>query len=408
MAYQFARRVTEVDPGNVYAWINLGMLEEQTYRFDDAERCFRKAETMADEEAKGSLYLNWGCLLVTAGRWQEAEAMARKALERRPESAKAKANLGLACLALGKWEEGWPLYDAIIGFDKSRRMEQYAGEPRWDGSKQRVVIYGEQGLGDEISFSSMIPDAIAAAESVVIDCTDKLAGLFRRSFPAATVYGTRWERSLGWDREHQQIDASLSIGGLGGLFRPSPESCPGTPWLVADPDRVAMWRGLFEKQGKPVIGIAWSGGVAWTGDRHRRFGLEELLPIFRSVDAVWVSLEYKDATREIAAFREKHPEVDLRQYAFGTLTADYDDTAALVMALDHVVAMQTSVIHLAGGLGKDCFCFVNRHGQWRYGVEGADIPWYRSVKLYRNVDGWPIEQAAKDLEAKFADPSRAP
>lgn len=383
------------------------MIEEQLYRFDDAERCFRKAEFLAkDDDAKGGLYINWGCMLVSAGRWIEAERIARKALALRPESAKAKANLGMACLALGKWEEGWPLYDAVIGFDKSRRKEQYADEPVWDGSAdKRLVIYGEQGLGDEISFSSMVPDAIKVSKSVVIDCTDKLAGLFRRSFPGATVYGTRWERNLGWDREHQEVDASISIGGLGKLTRPDTKSCPGTSWLVPDPDRVEMWRALFAKQGKPVIGIAWSGGVPWTGDRHRRWDLEELLPIFRSVDAVWVCLEYKDAAKEIQAFRQKHPEVDLRQYAFGTLTNDYDDTAALVMALNHVVAMQTSVIHLAGALGKDCFCFVNKHGQWRYGTEGYEIPWYRSVKLYRNVNGWPIAEAAKDLGAKFAHPA---
>lgn len=406
MAYQFAKRVAEVDPANVYAWINLGMLEEQIYRFDAAERCFRKAEVMASEEARGTLYINWGCMLVTAGRWTEAEEVCRKALQLRPESPKAKANLGLTCLALGKWEEGWPLYDAIIGFDKSRRKNKYADEDVWTGKPGTVVIYGEQGLGDEISFSSMIPDAIERAD-IIIDCTDKLLGLFRRSFPKATVYGTRhWEQGPAWD-DDRTIDASISVGGLGKLFRPSPSSCPGTPWLVPDPDRVQMWQGLFEKQGKPVIGLAWSGGVPWTGDRHRRLSLEELLPVFRSVDAVWISLEYKDAGKEISAFKAAHPEIDLRQYAFGTLTNDYDDTAALVAALDHVVAMQTSVIHLAGGLGKDCYCFVNKHGQWRYGVEG-DSPWYRSVKLYRNVDGWPIEEAAKDLETKFADPARAP
>lgn len=407
VAYQFAKRASDVAPERSFVWANLGMLEEQLYRFDAAERCFRKAELLAkDDDAKGGLYINWSCMLVSAGRWKEAEAVARKAMQLRPQSPKAKANLGLALLALGNWKEGWPLYDAIIGFDQSRRKQQYVGEPVWNGSpNKRIVIYGEQGLGDEISFSSMIPDALKVSKSVVIDCTDKLAGLFKRSFPQAVVYGTRWEQNLGWDKEHQQLDASISIGGLGKLFRNTPKDCPGTPWLIPDPDRVSMWQALFAKQGKPVIGVAWSGGVPWTGDRNRRFDLEELLPIFKSVDAVWISLEYKDAGKEIQAFKAKHPEIDLRQYPFGTLTNDYDDTAALVAALDHVVSMQTSVIHLAGGLGRDCYCFVNKHGQWRYGVEGQDIPWYRSVKLYRNVDGWPIEQAARDLRGKFADPA---
>ena len=328
--------------------------------------------------------------------------MARRAVRYKPNSAKAKANLGLACLAHGNWKEGWPLYDAIIGFDKSRRKVQYAGEQEWDGSPGKtVVIYAEQGLGDEISFASMVPDAMARS-SIILDCTDKLAGLFRRSFPGATVYGTRWETGLGWDKAHTQIDASVSIGALGKLFRNEDSDFPAKPWLVPDPERREMWRALFAKAGKPVIGIAWTGGVAWTGDRYRKLTLEQLLPVFKAVDAVWVCLEYKDASKEIAAFRQQH-DVDLRQYAYATLTGDYDDTAAMVAELDCVVSMQTAVIHLCGGLGKDCYTFVNKHGQWRYGT-GNRVIWYgEPVKLYRQAaDGsYPVTDVANALRARF-------
>jgi tetratricopeptide (TPR) repeat protein len=376
-------------------------MEDQLYRFDEAEECFRRAIAAGNEAAKGAAYLNWACMLVNKGAWTEAEPVARKALQYKPGSAKAQANLGMTLLGLKRWREGWPLYDAVIGFDKSRRKVQYKDEPVWNGRKgARLVVYGEQGLGDEISFASMIPDALGVAKSVVIDCTDKLAGLFRRSFPGAVVYGTRWEKNLGWDRDHTQIDASISIGGLGQIFRNSDEDFTGKPYLVADPERVEMWRALFAKTGKPVYGISWSGGVPWTADRYRRWSLDDLLPVFKARDAVWVCLEYKDASKEIEEFRKKHPEIDLRQYSFGTLTNDYDDTAAMVQALDFVFSMQTSVIHLAGGLGKECWCFVNKCSQWRYGTaEQTTIPWYGSVRLWRQAqDGsWPLEEAAAEL-----------
>jgi tetratricopeptide (TPR) repeat protein len=397
----FAKRASEVDPTNTYCWSNLGMLNEQLYRFDEAENCFRKALNYAKlDSQKGIAYLNWACMLINKGDYVAGETMARRALKYSPNSVKAKANLGMACLALRNWKEGWPLYDAIIGFDGSRRKMQYAGESVWDGSPdKRIVVYGEQGLGDEISFASMLPDAIKTSKSVVIDCTDRLAGLFRRSFPEATVYGTRWEKGLGWNRKDQEIDASVSIGGLGKLFRKSDEDFPGTPYLKADPDRVEMWKALFAKAGKPVIGIAWSGGVAWTGDRYRSWTLEQLLPVFQSVDAVWVSLQYKDASKEIESFKSAHPEIDLRQYAFGTLTQDYDDTAALVDALDLVFTMQTAVVHLAGGLGKTCMTFVPKGSQWRYGTTEKTLPWYKSVKLYRQAEDWPWAEAITDLRA---------
>lgn len=398
MAYQFARRCADLYPNDATAWTNLGMVADQLYRFEEAEQCFQRAIGRSrNGKDKAAAWMNWACMLVNKGDWAVAETMARKALAANPESAKAKANLGLACLALGNWREGWPLYDAVIGFDQSRRKTQYRNEPVWDGSKGKtVVVYGEQGLGDEISFASMLPDAIKDCKRVILDCTDRLAGLFQRSFPSVRVYGTRWEKGLGWNKADTEIDASISIGALGKFYRNADEDFPTAPYLVPDPDRVAMWKGLFEKQGRPVIGIAWTGGVPWTADRYRRISLEQLLPIFRATDAVWVSLQYKDASKEIREFKRSYPEIDLRQYSFGTLTNDYDDTAALVAALDKVVSMQTSVIHLAGALGVETHCLVNKHSQWRYGVDRKTLPWYPSVRLYRQrPDGsWPVDELA--------------
>lgn len=325
------------------------------------------------------------------------------------DSAKNRANLGISLLAVGKWEEAWPLYAEIIGRDQSARKMQYLDEPLWDGSKGKsIVVYEEQGIGDVISFASVLPDVLKDA-SVVLDVRPSLAGLFRRSFPEATVYGSfsgvdvdGIEQGIGDDwRSKHQIDASISIGGLARLYRPSPASCPGSAYLEADQERKARWQALFASYGKPVIGIGWSGGMEHTGARNRVWKLEELLPVFKSVDAVWVSLQYKDASEEIAAFKAEHPEIDLRQY-HETLSTDYDDTAALVGALDMVFSIQTAVIHLAGALGKECWCFVNKHGQWRYGPNTqTTFPWARSVRLFRNVDGWPINEAAKELRAKY-------
>lgn len=405
VAYQFARRLADVDPGNSYAWSNLGMEAEQLYRFDEADRAFQKAAGLANtDHAKSVLYMQWACMLVNAGRWDDAEPMARRALKYNPNSGKAAGNLGLVCLATGNWKEGWPLYNKVIGVDQSRRRHSYCDEPLWDGSPGKtLVVYGEQGLGDEISFASMVPDVVKMSKRVILDCSPKLAGLFRRSFPGVTVHPTRWEKTLNWPEDDRKVDASIAIGAIGQWTRNDDADFPKVPYLVPDPDRVGMWRSLFAKQGKPVIGIAWSGGAPWTADRFRRWSLDDLLPVFRAVDAVWVSLEYKDAAKEIAEFRGRHPEVDLRQYAFGTLTQDYDDTAAMVTALDHVVAMQTTVIHLCGALGKDCDVFVNKHGQWRYGTRNGPMIWYPSVYVRRqNADGsWPLIEYAETLKARF-------
>src|SRR5258706_5998324 len=141
-----------------------------------------------------------------------------------------------------------------------------------------------------------------------------------------------------------------------------------------------MWKGLWTQKRKPTIGIAWTGGIPKTNSRNRRIALDDFLPLFNAVDAHFVSLQYKDAAGEIAAFKSRHP-VDLEQYKWGTLTSDYDDTAALIASLDYVVCIQTAVAHTAGALGTPVMVLVPVATQWRYGDSEEGIPWYNSLKI---------------------------
>lgn len=392
---------------NPYCWGNLANVEHELYRFDQAEFCIERGVQVASKkEHFAFLRKIHAATLVQMGDWDRAVRASRMALALQ-DSGKNRANLGLALLGAGKWEEAWPLYVEISGRDRSSRKMQYADEQTWDGTKGKsIVVYEEQGMGDVISFASILPDVLKDA-TVVLDVRPELEELFKRSFPEATVYGSfsglgeGREIGLGEDwRSKHKIEASIPIGGLAKFYRPTPESCPGTPYLVPDATKVLEWQTKL-RTGKPVIGIAWSGGMEHTGAVNRRWTLEEMLPVFKSVDAVWVSLQYKDAAEEIAAFKKKYPEIDLRQYP-EVLSDDYDDTAALVMALDMVFAIQTAVVHLAGALGKECWCFVNKYSQWRYGPNTqTTLPWYDSIRLFRNIDGWPLVEAAKELRSRF-------
>jgi hypothetical protein len=236
----------------------------------------------------------------------------------------------------------------------------------------------------------MFPDAIERAQRVIIETDPRLAGLWKRSFPKAKVYGTRGKRNVLWDEEDRNPKYSMSALQLGELFRPTPETCPGTPFLVADPERVLMWQSLWASKAKPVVGIAWTGGTRNTAQHTRQWKLEELNPLFDSVDAHWVSLEYKDASQQL----QGSPVV---QYPHGTLTKDYDDTAALVKSLTCVVSMQTSVIHLAGGLGVPCAVGLPHTSQWRYGTSGETMPFYSSVRLFRQKDGQTWSPVLKNI-----------
>ena len=386
IGYQFGKRAVAIAPQEPMAWLNLGICCHDLWRYEEAEEALRNAARMSgNKELSAMANMNLAAHYIDYGMFPEAEKASREALKHSPFSPKAKANLGFSMLAQRKWD-GWEFYSYCLGLSH-RQKQKFGEEPDWNGEPGKtVVLYGEQGVGDEVSFASMVPDAIRDCKKVIFSCDEKLAGLFARSFPTAKVYGTRKAKAgdgKRWDKDDWQFDASLALGELGALYRRKDEDFPGTPYLIPDPDRRKMWRALLGEKQKPIIGIAWTGGMHHTAGKFRTLALEEMLPILRSIDAHWVCLQYKDAAAEIKTFREAHPEIDLVQYPFATLTPDYDDTAALVAELDLVVTVQTAIVHLCGAIGKECWVLLPKCSQWRYGSEGDNTLWYKSVKLFR-------------------------
>ena len=407
-AYHFGRSATQLWQSEFSAWLNLGHACDEMRLPKEAESCYRKAAKLTKNDAdRIDVMLNLGALYLDEGRFDEAERITREILAANPNHQKALGNLGFCLLAKRDWS-GWPYYHLSIGTDwRPKAVYRDPPEPEWDGSPGKTVaIYGDQGLGDEICSASMLPDAIAVSKKVIIDCDDRLEGLFRRSFPEAKVYGTRRAKNGQWAKDDWQIDCSLPICQLGEFFRKSDDDFPGTPYLKPDPDRVRMWMSLFAAKKKPVVGIAWTGGIPKTNARNRRLQLKDFAPVFNRLDAHYVSLQYKDASAEIAAFRAENPTVDLKQYAYATLTPDYDDTAALIASVDYVLCIQTAVAHTAGALGVPVSVLLPVATQWRYGNAHDTIPWYDCLRVIRqeNTGSWEkeIERAARELETYFA------
>ena len=410
IAYHLSQRAVALAPRNASAYLNAGMAAGDLWRVSEAERLYRKGLRFAvEDESRVKLMVNLAAMLIDNGRFVEAEPIAAKALELAPDSRSARANIGFAQLAQRNFAEGWVNYRSTIG-DDWRPRTQYGDEPEWDGvGEGTIVIYAEQGLGDVISFGSMIPDMVEWCRThnsrLIFDVNARLEAMFKRTFPEVTIYGTREKSAVSWAAEDTRIDYSLPIGQLGEYFRTSEGAFPDGKYLVPDPDRALMWKSLFASKGKPAIGIAWRGGIPRTGSRFRQWDLDQLLPLLSSVDAHWVSLQYKPAAAEIKDFRARHPEIDLVEYPHGTLTQDYDDTAALVAALDQVVIIHTAVGHLAGAMGVPCLTFIPTNSQWRYGTTETDFPWARSVELVRQTRRgyWEdvIKQTGDRLHAYF-------
>jgi hypothetical protein len=236
----------------------------------------------------------------------------------------------------------------------------------------------------------MIHDMIEAGHSPVIECDPRLEGLYRRSLPCP-VFGTRHEPNPGWVYS-VPVKAKAAVGSLAQFYRLS-EPFPKRTYLKPDPAKAAAVRRALDKVPGRKIGIAWTGGVHSTRARDRSLTPELLKPLLSIPGATWISLEYKgDGTPGIINLP------DLTQ------SKDYDDTAALVAALDHVVSVTTAVALLCGAMGKACDVLVPTHPTWHW-AEYGDMPWYDCLRLWRR-EGVSWEPLVARLSESLLEPEQ--
>ncbi len=405
LAANVLKRAAELMPNNAAAFHNIGTCYHRKQRDDEADVYFRKAV-----KVKPTFYPAHEGLSMTALHRGDAAACihyANLAIAENPDAIDGRVNRGMAYLSQKRWIEGWRDFDANLGDSKDRKEQKYGDEPRWDGTKGLdIVVYGEQGIGDEISFASCLPDLMRDSKSVTIECGHRLARLFRRSFPQATVHGTIYKPEPKW-KETAKFDARVAIGALPRFYRTKDTDFHGKPYLMPNPQMAIAWRALLASLGdKPKIGIAWTGGIAKTGQKRRSVTLDTFGPLFKSFDANWISLQYKDEEEGVAEAEERYG-IKIHDFEWGTRHKDYDQTVALVSELDVIISVTTAVVDVAGSIGKECWCLVPKIPLWRHLNEGNWFPWAASVELFRQKGNeWPIHLLLGKLKDKFGNRPR--
>lgn len=392
LAYHIYQRCARLRPDMSEIWSNLGMCLEES----DQERAkiyFEKAYELNNRNHRA--LANHALMCLQTGQPNKCIRFCNKALDIDPTLTAAVHNRGLARLMVRDWS-GWEDYYDTLGV-KHREARDY-GKPDWNGEEGTVLVYGEQGVGDEIMFASCLPD-LMKTNNVVFDTDSRLEGLFKRTFPDAKVYGDRFKtESRAADEE---FDYQCAIGQLPYYYRRSEESFPGTPYLKVDPERDIQWRALFDTFKGKKVGIAWRGGLISTGERKRSLEIEDLEPIF-SDENTYISLEYKPVDQEVI---DKY---NLKSYPRATAKGgDIDDIAAIVNNLDLVITACTTTVYIAGGLGIPCLVMVPSQPGYRYHNKG-NFPWYNSVKLIRQRrnDSWSnVVKAVKKESEKILLPT---
>lgn len=406
MAYE---KSVALDPKFDQSHNNLSTAYRQLGNIDKCRAHFQKAIEIArapdykvkaedPDRAKRSLadYIaNYGSTFVAKGVPQQAIKIINEALQIYPELPNAMWNRGLAYLELGEWKKGFADYDMgeRIGPEHERHYHgAVKNTPCWDGTKgQTIVVYGEQGIGDEIMFASMLPDVMKDAD-VILEAHPRLCDMFRVNFPNTPVYGTRKSPKSMWPANHK-IDAKIAIGSLGKIYRKKDEDFPGTPYMVPDPKYKALMKAKLDALGdKPKIGLSWKGGIGVTNKAVRTIDPKQFLPLFE-FDADFISLQYhKNAQAEVDKFNEATGKEIMH---WQDVIDDYDLTAGLITNLDLIISVPQSVVHLAGAMGVKTFQLCPIDALWQMGVYGKDAPWYKCV---RNI--WQPKRGDYDTPIK--------
>lgn len=411
MAEVLLTQALRLRPTHSSAWQELGRARHARNESEAAAKCFSAAVRITGDRC--AAYHNLMLMNNTLGRPEKALEMApvaRFLCETDTDRATLNGDVAIACLMLRKWAAGWANYDGLLN-DALRKELFYEIDgqvlPRWDGTPfgpttgdypppGEVIVYGEQGLGDEIMFASMIPDLQKDCR-VIIHCDRRLEGLFKRSFAGpdqsqrcTAVYSGRGKKTgTEWIKNHRP-KAAIAMGSLGQFYRRNEADFPRAPYLVADPEKRAMCRALLSQWPGRKIGLAWSGGSKKTRAFDRSLTLEQLEPLLSMAGVTWVSLEY-------AGDDPKEPRI--KHLPFLTRSQDYDDTAALVAELDAVITVTTTVAHLAGSLGVECHVLVPEAPTWHWGKFGESA-WHPTKSYRRTSKDWtlPVLQIKTALE----------
>lgn len=388
-AREHGERAIGLDPRLAEAHHDLGLVLTATGEAEQAVRHFRRALEL---KPLAEIAAGLGHAYRDLGHLDKAIAAYDRALRLTPEFGDAVINRAYAFLLKEDYRTGWAEYERRFAATGTRFRD--FGVPRWEGEplqEKTILVHAEQGVGDEIMFASCLPDLIAVAGRVVIECSERLEALFRRSFPQAMVHGGKKEDPVDWLAQFPPVHYQVPVGSLPRWFRSERAAFPqAAGYLRAEAQRVREWRArIGAAAGKPVIGLSWRGGTAKTRSHLRSVPLEALHGLLRP-EFVFVSLQHGVVPSE-----RQGPVAVVR--SFPGVTEDLDELAALICALDLVLSVDNTTVHLAGALGRPVWVLLSPSPEWRYGLSGEAVPWYPSARAFRREQGQGWDAVAARL-----------
>jgi tetratricopeptide (TPR) repeat protein len=369
-------------------------------RFDEAIAAYRLVT--AREPANGQAHFALASALEAIDCNEEALQSYRRAIDLMPDDPRPKWFKAYLDLSLGHLEEGWRSFEARwAARDLAPRPYR---QRRWDGGAVdgKLLVWGEQGLGDQIIYAGMIEDLRRRAPSICLEVEPRLVSLFARSFSQVEVVPMADELYGG------AITAQVPLASLAPHLRPDWQSFKPAArgHLKADPARAAEFRARLANDGRRVIGLSWQSTSLAIG-RAKSASLRDFAAVLRLPGCRFVDLQYDDAPAERDAVAGELC-VNVDRLADLDLRNDIDGVAALISACDLVFTVSNTNAHLSGALGKPTWVLLPVGGArlWYWFRDRNDSPWYPRVHLKRRTreQSWAelVAATVPEIEAALA------
>jgi tetratricopeptide (TPR) repeat protein len=370
-AILYYQKALQLNPKFSGAYNNLGVVYNEKQQYNNAIFCYQKAFQIDPNSAE--TYNNLGCVLQDRGDFDNALINFKKALQLDPQNADAHLNLSFLLLLSGNFNRGWKEFSWRLKRKDSQRYD--FSQPLWDGANidgLTILLHTEQGLGDTLQFIRYAPFIAQNGAKVIVACQREVCALLR------TVEGIEQVIERGEDLPDFNVYCPLLSLPL--LLNATLESIPAkVPYVRIDSLLVQKWRNKVQHDHSKIkVGLVWAGRPEHKDDRNRSCRLEFFSPLAELSNISFYSLQ-----KGVASEQAKNPPKGMKFLDYTEEIRDFSDTAALMENLDLTLSVDTSVVHLAGALGKSVWTLIPFSPDWRWMLNREDSPWYPTMRLFR-------------------------
>ncbi len=363
-----------LDARCVAAFLNRGNAYLQKQALASALADYDRA--IALQPGHALAHANRAAVLKQLHRLDESLQSSDRSIALDPQYVDARFNKSLTQLLRGDLAEGFRGYQVRWQTATFAPIRRPFTQPLWLGEStlqgKRLLVHNEQGLGDSIQFCRFVTLAARAGAHVIYEVEAPLYDLFQSLEGVATLLRQR--------ETVPAFDVYCPVMSLPIAFACNLQNIPAqTPYLKARPQKMAQWAGRLGPRRAPRIGLVWSGNAMHKADQQRSIALADFL------HALTPDLEYFSLQKELREADARALTTAPHIRHFGHELADFSDTAALCAHMDLVIAVDTSVAHLAGALGVPTWLLLPHLPDWRWLLDREDSPWYPGMRLIRQT-----------------------